>query len=235
MQCSKARWNWCNDCNSCLSPTERSTCHPCPSFLLIHLAVNPTALKILSARKHYFHIVYPKIKQNAKYISWKMSADITNDLQKWAILKPKLRRAWPLKWHLDGQQLGSKSAHKLYALAQQQMGQRSKRSETISLAGRRKTHTAGRNVTCASWLLTRSAGRCSVVGYGAIWNASDWLTRHFTGLPLMPQLIWGYVLHVQNKFDRGEIWVQLVFNGTGILRCFSKSIGWLWWYQNCRR
>lgn len=143
-----------------------------------------------------------------------------NDDRKSVILKPKLRRVQPSQpgWSdiAAGEWEAGRPAGANLLRSTTLAHTRLRRSapsgaRPVPLAGWRNKQPAGPNVISTSSLFTHFAGTRSVTCVGAILNSYNSLTAHFTGLLVMSQLIWWYVLFVQNKFRQGEIWVQLAF------------------------
>lgn len=56
---------------------------------------------------------------------------------------------------------------------------------------------------------------CSVTSTTWLWSCFaryNWITRHFTELPVMYQLLWPCLLHVLNKLGQSEILLQMTFD-----------------------
>lgn len=99
----------------------------------------------------------------------------------------------------------------------------------------RTLHWADWDVTFARRLFARYAGRCSsIVCYGAISNAYNWLTMHFIALPVVSQWLWQYLVHIQDKFVKGKISVQFAFFGE-LHRLHSENHNlWIWIFSYLR-
>lgn len=178
----------------------------------------PTALKISTPWQPYFRIVCLKRQLDTKCDSRSTRMHGTNDHKESEILKTKLRRARPLRPGWGDIAAGKRAAdrpkqtYSQWLCAHDSLQERELSSAwPLLLPNRRAKHSASHHVISASWMFVRSAGSSGVVCNGAILDVSNWLAGHLKGLPVMTRLIRWYVLHAQNKFGRGEIWVHLAF------------------------